>query len=164
MKMLRNEKGFTLLELLIVIVILGAIMGVMSMAIIQIAKVSPGSNDWAIALRQVQNAGYWISRDVQMSEGNIDVNPDPATFLTLTLPQIPPPNETIVYQFESLNGEQWLTRTESTGGKTVIAQYISNTTANYDSDNCTLTFTIGATSGNVPVARDYEAMQRVPAP
>ena len=133
------------------------------------------TNNWAIALRQVQNTGYWISRDVLSSQGEIDDNPTPPEFLRLTLPQPPPAlAKTIVYQFEDMSGEQWLVRTENIGesivGQTAIAQYISmpDTTAIYKYDALsqigTLTFTIKATSGNVPVTRQYEAMQRVPAP
>jgi hypothetical protein len=122
----------------------------------------------------VQNTGYWISRDVQMSQGNIDIDPDPDTFLTLTLPQDQNPdnNKTIDYEFENMSGEQWLVRTESIGGsivgQTAIAHYISDATAEpYNPDTRTLTFTIEATLGNTDVnraevTRQYEAMQRVP--
>jgi prepilin-type N-terminal cleavage/methylation domain-containing protein len=179
LKILSSEKGVTLIELLVTISILAVVMAATSMTIITLMRLSPQSKDWAIALRQVQNAGYWISRDVQMSQ-TIDVDTDPGTpiFLTLTLPQDSDSdnNITIVYQFESIDGEQWLVRTESIRGsivgQTAIAQYISpdETTANYDDPDDqyggTLTFTIKATSGNGPVTRDYErdykAMQRVP--
>jgi prepilin-type N-terminal cleavage/methylation domain-containing protein len=170
MKILSTERGLTLIELLVAISILAVVMAATSMTVITLMRLSPKSNNWAIALRQVQNAGYWISRDVQMSDNiTVDQNPTTPQFLTLIQPEWDADSgavvdKTIVYQFEDIDGEQWLTRTESTGGITAIAQYISNTTANYDSDNCTLTFTITATSGNVPVTRDYEAMQRVPAP
>jgi len=64
MKLKRNQKGFTLIEVLVTVGILGAIMGVMAMTVVTIMIISPKSNDQVIALRQVQNAGYWISRDV----------------------------------------------------------------------------------------------------
>lgn len=164
MKLKLDEKGFTLIELLVGIAIAAVIVGAASMTVITMMRLSPQSNNWAIALRQVQNAGHWISQDVQMSQGNIDIDPAPDTFLTLTLPQNENPdnNKTIVYEFENIDGEQWLVRSDSIEGQTAIAQFISNTTAAYNSDNCTLTFTITATSGDVSVPRDYEAMQRVP--
>ena len=86
MKIVRSEKGFTLIELLVTIAILGAIMGGMSAAVITIMKVSPQNNNWAIALRQVQNAGYWISRDVQMAQsvGGDDASTAESEFLTLS--------------------------------------------------------------------------------
>ena len=168
MKLKTTEKGFTLIELLVGIAIAAVVVGAASMTVVTMMRLSPQTNNWAIALRQVQNAGYWISRDVQMSQTIVaDTDPETPTFLTLTLPQDQNPdnNKTIVYEFEDMSGEQWLVRTESIGGsivgQTAIAQYISDTDANY-TDNCTLTFTITATSGNVPVIKRYEATQRVP--
>ena len=175
MKLKSGEKGFTLLELLVGIAILAFVVGAASMTVITMMRLSPQSNNWAIALRQVQDAGHWISRDVQMSQGTITVgawgNP---TFLTLTLPQPPPtPAKIIIYQFEDMaGGLKRLMRTDQdTGNQIMIAEYIyydpvsdpdKSTMANYLSP--VLTFTITATSGDKTVNRDYEAMQRVPAP
>ncbi|MCX6010171.1 MAG: prepilin-type N-terminal cleavage/methylation domain-containing protein [Chloroflexi bacterium] len=170
MKLKTTEKGFTLVELLVALSIAAFVTAAASMTIITMMRLTPKTNNWAIALRQVQNAGYWISRDVQMSQGEIDIYPDPDTFLTLTVPyesegEILP--KEIDYRFGDISGERWLIQTDSTGGQTAIAQYISEPIQyEYDPDSdqpYTLTVTITATSGNVPVTRDYEAMQRVPA-
>ena len=166
MKLKTPEKGFTLIELLVGISIAAVVVGAASMTVITMMRLTPQTNNWAIALRQVQNTGYWISRDVMMSQIIlVDSDPGTPTFLTLTLPQAPPAlAKTIVYQFEDMSGEPWLTRTDSTGGKFAIAQYISIPTSPvYNLGTRTLTFTITATSGNVPVTRTYEATQRVPA-
>ena len=163
MKLKTGEKGFTLLELLVTIAIAVIVVGAASMTIITIMRLTPRTNNWAIALRQVQNAGYWISRDVQMSE-DITVGTG-STFLTLIVPQISPPPKTIVYQFADMSDNLKRLMRDDAGQQIMIAEYISSpdTTAIYNSDNRTLIFTITATSGNVPVTRDYEAMQRVPA-
>ena len=178
MKLKAGEKGFTLIELLVGLSIAAFVVGAASMTTITMMRLSPKTNNWAIALRQVQDAGYWISRDVQMSQGEIEDNPTPPEFLRLTLPQPPPAlAKTIVYKFEDMSGEQWLVRTESTGGQTSIATdiSISDTHANYvddpdDQDGGTLTFTITATSGTAEVTREtvtreYQALPRLmPAP
>jgi prepilin-type N-terminal cleavage/methylation domain-containing protein len=169
MKQKLGEKGFTLIELLVGISIAAFVVGAASMTIITMMRLTPQSNNWAIALHQVQNAGHWISRDVQMSQGAINTGDGNPIFLTLTQPQNPTDNTTIVYQFEDMpNGLKKLMRTDQNSGEQiVIAEFISATGATYSTnctDNCTLTFTITATSGNVPVTRDYEAMQRVPTP
>ena len=172
MKLKKYEKGFTMIELLVAISIAVAVTGAAAMTIQTLMKVSPQTNNWAIALRQVQNAGYWISRDVQMSSGNITVGNKQPDFLTLEVPYEAAVDnittKTIAYKFETLSGEEWLTRTDSTSGKIVIAEYISvdNTAAQYSdncTDNCTLTLTITAVSGDVLVTKTYEAAQRVPA-
>jgi prepilin-type N-terminal cleavage/methylation domain-containing protein len=176
MKLKTGEKGFTLLELLVGITIAAFVVAAASMTIITMMRLTPKTNNWAIALRQVQDAGYWISRDVMMSQGEIFVDPVPDTFLRFIQPhQDPDPDITIDYEFENINGEQWLVRTESTGGQTAIATdiSISDTHANYyddpdDQDGGTLTFTITATSGTAEVTRvtrEYQALQRLmPAP
>jgi prepilin-type N-terminal cleavage/methylation domain-containing protein len=174
MKILRvkpGEKGFTLIELLVGLTIVAFVVGAVSMTIVTMMRLNPRNNDWAMALRQVQNASFWICRDVQMSRGTIDVNPEPDTFLTLVLPYEDAGGtivtKTVDYQFENLSGEEWLTRSDEVEGTTAIAQLITGATAIYSencTDNCTLTFTIGATSGNTNVSHQYQTTQRVPAP
>jgi type II secretory pathway pseudopilin PulG len=166
MKLKKGEKGFTLIELIIGISIAVFVVGAASMAIITMMRLSPRNSDWAIALRQVQNAGWWISRDVQMSQGDIDIGTG-ATYLTLTLPQDQNPahNKQIVYEFQDMSdGLKRLSRNDQVT-QIMVAEYISIPTSPiYDPVNHTLTFTIEATSGNVPpVFRTYEATQRVPA-
>ena len=168
MKLKTTEKGFTLIELLVGIAIAAFVVGAASMTVITMMRLSPQTNNWAIALRQVQNAGYWISRDVQMAQGEITVEDENPTFLTLTVPEWDAVSEEVVdktidYEFANIDGEQWLVRTDSTGGQTAIAQYISEPIQNnYDLETRTLTFTIEATSVDKTVSRDYKAMQRVP--
>ena len=82
MKLKTTEKGFTLIELLVSLAILGAIMGVMSAAVIIIMKTSSQNNEWNVNLRQVQNAGYWISKDALMAQ-EVDTN-KPDVFLSLS--------------------------------------------------------------------------------
>jgi len=174
MKILKTkpgEKGFTLIELLVGLTIVAFVVGAVSMTIVTMMRLNPRNNDWAMALRQVQNAGFWISRDVQMSRGNIGIDPEPDTFLTLVMPYVDAGGtmvtKTVDYQFENLSGEAWLTRSDEVEGKTAIAQLITRTTAVYSdncTDNCTLTFTIEATSGKANVFHQYEATQRVPSP
>lgn len=164
MKKILGEKGFTLIEMLVVVAIAAVVMGAASAAIVALYRISPQSNNWTVALRQVQNSGYWISRDVQMSAGNIAVGTG-NTFLTMVLPQNPTDNVTIVYQLQNMSGGQRLMRTNQTTNDTImIAEFISipaDTGPFYNSDNNTLTFTIKATYGNAPVTRTYEALQRV---
>src|SRR4030042_6709943 len=128
MKLKLGEKGFTLIELLVGITIAAVIVGAASMTVVTMMRLTPQSNNWAIALHQVQNAGHWISRDVQMSQGEITPGDGNPIFLTLTLPQDQNPdnNKTIVYEFENINGEQWLVRTDSIEGQTAIARHISD--------------------------------------
>ncbi|MBM4447000.1 MAG: type II secretion system protein [Chloroflexi bacterium] len=159
-----TEKGFTLIELLVAMSIAALVVSAASMTIITMMRLSPKSTEWAIALRQVQNAGHLISRDVLMSQTIVvDSDPGTPTFLTLTQPQITPPDKTIVYQLQDMpDGGQRLMRDDTGGQPVMIAQYLSVASAEYYSDNGTLILTIEATYGEAAVERTYETMQRVP--
>jgi prepilin-type N-terminal cleavage/methylation domain-containing protein len=161
MKLKKSEKGFTLLELIVAISIAAFVTAAASMTIVTMMRLSPQNNNWAIALRQVQDTGYWISQDVLMSQ--TIVLGSGSTYLTLTQPQTTSPPKTVVYQWQNMSGGERLLRNDGTN-TTMIAEYItSHPQPDYSSDNRTLTFSITATFGNVPVTRQYEATQRVPA-
>ena len=174
MKSKMGEKGFTLIELVVGLSIAAFVVGAASMTTITMMRLTPQNTDWAVALRQVQNAGYWISHDVQMSQTTVaDTDPGTPTFLTLTVPEWETDavvDKTIVYEFEDMpDGLKRLMRNNQTDvEETMIAESISgdndDTNASYDDTSGTLTFTITATSGTATVTRQYEAMQRVPAP
>ncbi len=160
LKLRKSDKGFTLVELLVGLTIMVIVVGTASAAIITMMRLSPRTNSWAIALRQVQDAGYWISRDVYQSQ-TITVGTD-TTYLTLLQPQIIPPDRTVVYSWETMPGGERLTRSDGTN-TILIAEYISaHPQPTYDSDNGTLTFDITATYGDISVPMGYSATQRVP--
>jgi len=71
----KNQKGFTLIELIVAIAITGLIIGAIVASIFQLFNISARSDSRMLAVRQVQNAGHWISRDTLMAQS---VDPDPA--------------------------------------------------------------------------------------
>ena len=169
MKLKTSERGFTLIELVVGLSIAAFVVGAASMTTITMMRLTPQNNDWAVALRQVQNAGYWISHDVQTAQGDITVGDGNPTFLTLTVPEWETDavvNKTVVYEFEDMpDGLKRLMRNNQTDvEETMIAENISNAVAEFTVASGMLTFTITATSGSAEVSRNYEAMQRVPAP
>ena len=60
-KLHKGQKGFTLLELIIGIAITGLITTAVTMTIFQTFTGSTRSSNHMVAVRQVQEAGYWVS-------------------------------------------------------------------------------------------------------
>ena len=130
--MKHGEKGYTLIELAIAITIMALASSAAGGAIFQILRDTQRNNDHITAVRQVQNAGYWISRDAQMAEtATTDLTlPD---FLILSWTEWDdagdPISHSATYSFEELtDGIGKLKRSHlSSAGvneQTLIAEYI----------------------------------------
>ncbi len=76
--MKQDEKGFTLIELIVAIAISAIIAIGAGTTTAQIFRVSQCNSDWTTAVRQVQNVGYWVSQDVLMAQ-TANVSDDPET-------------------------------------------------------------------------------------
>ncbi|TRZ49142.1 MAG: prepilin-type N-terminal cleavage/methylation domain-containing protein [Dehalococcoidia bacterium] len=80
----RDQKGFTLIELLVVLAIIALIAIAATTTTFQVLASTKRSNDHMTAIRQVQNAGYWISNDAQMAQSVVtDDVPETPEFLVL---------------------------------------------------------------------------------
>ena len=173
----RDQRGFTLIELLVVMAIAALIAGAASMTTFQGINVTKRSNDRMTVIRQVQNAGYWISRDAQMAEQIIvDDDPETPTFLTLTwtdwgYEELYEIYHSAVYSFQDLSdgiGKVQRTHWSSTGAneQTLVAEYIyynpddpDNTTkASYQSP--VLTMQIAASFGEAEEIKEYKVYRR----
>jgi len=103
-----NEKGFTFVELLVAMSIIVILSGAASVSIFQVLKGTEHTNDYMAAVCQVQNAGYWISRDAQMAHRITTDNLTPPNFLILTWVERDQAGEVIyhsvTYFFEDLTG------------------------------------------------------------
>jgi len=156
MKLKRNQKGFTLIEVLVVVGILGAIMGVMAMTVVTIMIVSPKSNDQVIALRQVQNAGYWISRDV-LGAKEVSTT-ETGVFLAIDWDG---DDYDVNYVF---NGNELRRELNGASPGTLIAEYVvgvgTDTTFTGPDDDNKYTLTVKAEHGDVEVERVYEVSPR----
>ncbi len=160
--MKRGEKGFTLIELLIGVAIMGVIAWPLAMTTTTLLTNPQRSTDQNVVLHEVRNAGYWISRDVQMARS---VNAtDPNRFpLTLTIPMDDNPDNdyTIEYLFDGNKLKRQFSGANLTS-ETLIAEYI-------DTGNTTFStlypgsykLTVRAAKGEAVVTRGYEIYQRV---
>jgi len=81
---LTGEKGFTYIELVIALAIAVLVGGAASSATFQVLKNSECQGNHMTAVRQVQNAGYWIAHDTRMAQSISTDNLTPPDFLALS--------------------------------------------------------------------------------
>jgi len=64
----KNQQGLTLVELLIAIVLVGIVTAGITITIGHMFTWTTRTNNHMMLVRQVQSAGYWVSRDFQQSQ------------------------------------------------------------------------------------------------
>jgi len=80
-----NQKGFTLIELVVAMAVGSLVMTAAVLSIYQFFWASVRSNDIVVALTDVNNAVQWIKRDIQMAQSTnlTDGAPIPQSSLSL---------------------------------------------------------------------------------
>lgn len=120
-----NQGGFTLIELLVVCAIAGIIASAVTTAICQTFSGSARNTSHMTAVKQVENAIHWLSRDVQMSQ---TVQPSGGSGFPLSLTWTEWDNKVNQVTY-SLVGSK-LQRSHSIDGEAVagmiVAQYINS--------------------------------------
>ena len=152
----RTEKGFTLVELLVALTIATAIMGVLTASVITVMRTTAQNDEWNVNLRQVQNAGHWITRDTLMAQTVSDNTT--GVFLALFWNDWTQDNNVKYY----LNTDN-LTRSLNNGKAILIAQYTdkAHTTCHWDAATQKLTVTIRASlHGKTYVEQTYQISPR----
>ena len=154
--MKQGEKGFTVIELIVAITIMALIGSGAGLAVFQVFRGAERNNDQTTAVRQVQNAGYWISQDTLMAQSVTTDNLSPPDFLVLswieensgdeyqvvyTLETIPESELKKLHRNQSINGGATIT--------TLVAQYIDldPMKTKCEFTNGLLTLTVTATVG-----------------
>ncbi len=171
LKLIHNyQRGFTLIELLVVIAITALITGGITMSIFQVLNVSARSSNHMVAVKQVENAGHWISRDTLMAQ-IVDTEDDAETpeteLVTLTWAEYNDGDEhQVVYTIvdDELKREHYTNSVLD--ATTMVAQYIDTdpTKTNCVFTSGKLTLTVTATLGGWPESatetRVYEIIPR----
>ena len=160
--MQRSEKGFTLIEVMIAVAIMGIIMPVIAMTTTALLTNHQQANDHNVILHQVQNAGYWISRDVQMAKDVIF--DDPSGFpLTLDIPVDTDENNnySVDYLFDGNKlKRQVYDSSDTLILETLIAEYIDVQDTTFSTLGSNIyNLTVKVSKGEVVVERCYKVSQ-----
>jgi prepilin-type N-terminal cleavage/methylation domain-containing protein len=165
-----SQKGFTVIELMVALIITGLIGIGSTMATVQVVNQSARDNDYTTASRNVQNAIQWISRDAQMSQ-IVELTGDSGFPFTLLWREWDDTSHSVTYSIS--DGD--LRRSYSVDGgepsETLIAQYINSTSDNTSfnveitTENVTLatvkvTATVGTGLNAVSLTKEREVIPR----
>lgn len=171
-----GEKGYTLVELLIAITIMVLVSGSAGAVIFRILRDTERNNNHITAVLQVQNAGFWISRDAQMAENATTDNLTLPDFLILNWTEWDdagdPVYHSVRYFFEDLTagtGKLKRNHWSSAGAneQTLIAQYIYYDPGNVDGtskasyQSPVVTVQLTALFEDIMETREYRIKNRV---
>lgn len=170
-----EQGGFTLLEVIVSLAIASFLVTSVSMAFMQITMITVQSRSHMQAVRQVQTAGYWVSRDSHMAK---EVNPQPPQSSPVELPW------QLTFTWEDITGasqykavytitaDQVLERAYyindvQQGGVIVIAEHIVSDWAQTYYDTSVAygaVFGVTASVGGITETRVYDVLSRLYVP
>ena len=160
----KDQRGLTIIELLVVIILTGLITAAITTTFFQVFDMNARTANHMSALSQVQHAGKLVSEDILEAQ-EIDPSPSgPAEFLKLSWNSTVP--HEVTYTLE--DGELW--RSESIDGDlttTRVAEYIDPDQTSVEPPaacqfpNCGVyEFTVTATVGEESETRIYRVQPR----
>ena len=160
----KNQRGFTLIEMLMVIAISGIITAGLALSVMQVFNGNAQSSSKMLVIRQVQNAGYFISRDVPMAQSlTLGVSSGFPITMEWTEFGVGGAEHQIVY---SVVGDE-IKREHYTNGfldtTSFVARYIDVTETSCSFDGNVLSVTVTASIGGYRPAtetRTYEIVMR----
>jgi type II secretory pathway pseudopilin PulG len=166
-----------MLELMVSLSVIALIGMSATLVVFQLGRGIEHNRDYATSVRQSENAGYWISRDMRMAQAISGDNVTPLTFLTIGWTEYDtagdPTYHTVTYRFHDLNNNiGTLMRSHSIYGvnneeTTLIARdiYYNSSNETYTSrasfQNMVLTLKLTSLSDKVLESREYEIVRRI---
>jgi prepilin-type N-terminal cleavage/methylation domain-containing protein len=161
-KLHKDQSGLTFVELLIVIAIAGFIAAAITGVLFQVLTINTRTSNHMTAVRQAQQAGFWVSPDVMMAK---TVNTTGITGFPLTLTWNEwVTNKTYTVIYTVADNKLWRSKSVTGENSTVlrVAEYIdpNQTRCAWNNATNTLTFNVTATVGAESETRLYEVKPR----
>jgi prepilin-type N-terminal cleavage/methylation domain-containing protein len=152
-KLYKDQRGFTLVEILVVLALIGIITGGITAAIMQVLTINTRATNHMIAVRQVQQAGKEVSKDaLQAQPDKIVANPPGGDFLVLNWTNWEGLENMVVYTIndDKLQRSHTLNGTAQATAPPVVAEYIdpAETSCSWNNATKILTFTVTAVVGS----------------
>ncbi len=155
----KDQRGLTLVELMVVIAIAGLITGGIATTIFQVFNINTRSSNHMLAVRQVQQAGDSVSRDVLQAQ-NVDTEPEllKATWVDWETGNA----HEVIYTVE--DDKLWRSHSTNDGDPTVtyVAEYIDPDPeqTSFGPSGTAVIFKVTATVGGQSETRVYEIKPR----
>jgi prepilin-type N-terminal cleavage/methylation domain-containing protein len=167
-KMKARQKGFTLLELTVVLALTAIITMVISTVVIQMFTESERGSSRMTAAQQVQNAGFWFKHDGVMAQTVMLDDPstgDTEEFITIVWTDWNGSSHRVAYALEDADGGlKKLMRSYSIDGNPpqtiVVADSITAPSISSNWDGTVLTMQITVQVGSQNAARTYQVKPR----
>ncbi len=168
-----GQRGFTLIETVIALAIASSMVVLVGMAFAQTMLITSESQNHMLVVRQLQTAGYWVSRDSQMAKNALWQEPvgEPVPLqwqLTLSWEDINHNEYEAIYvitddgdfiRYYYMNSALQETKLIAEGIVSDPLETYYDTTVAYGAD-----FKITATIGDITESRDYNVLSRLYVP
>ena len=172
----QGERGFSTIELIVACAIIAPLSCAATMTIGQTINSTQRNENQVIAIRDVQNAGFWISRDTQMAESIVTENLEYPNLVILSWTEQNYEGGDSIYHsatyfFENLSGgvgelkrRHW--NSAGVDENTLIAKHLyydpsdPANTSNASYQDPVLTVKLHALVSNASETREYQSIHR----